>query len=277
MTKQRRKLAKIAQETLTIIIQGKYKDMNGEVHDIQDAIEWATDSSQLLGPETLVDLRGMLGDQPMPYDTQFQVVNESSFSAAYRLSERHGEDAEIMILNFASGTHPGGGFIRGAQAQEECLARGSALYPTLTVHKEMYDFNRTESRLYSDHMIFSPEVPTFRNDYDQLIAPRNFNYLTTPAVNKGSLDESLLDQADPVMQERMRKMLTLAVHKGQDQLVLGAWGCGVFGNNGADVAQWFHEFLTGEFDGAFHDVIFAILDTSDDKQFIGPFQEVFDA
>ena len=38
----------------------------------------------------------------------------------------------VAALNFASAKNPGGGFRKGAQAQEECLARCSALYSSLT-------------------------------------------------------------------------------------------------------------------------------------------------
>jgi len=86
-------------------------------------------------------------------------------------------------LNFASAKHPGGGFLTGAQAQEESLARASALYPCLEQQKGYYDANRRHhSLLYTDHLIVSPRVPVFRDDQGTLLeVPWEMTILTAPA------------------------------------------------------------------------------------------------
>jgi uncharacterized protein (TIGR02452 family) len=58
-------------------------------------------------------------------------------------------------------------------------------------------------------------------------------------------------------------------------LVLGAWGCGVFGNDPREIATLFHAALSGPYQGAFADVVFAITDWSPESGFIGPFERVF--
>ena len=61
--------------------------------------------------------------------------------------------------------------------------------------------------------------------------------------------------------ERMRSVLNAAVHEGVEVLVLGAFGCGAFCNDGSTVARLFSQVLkSGEFAGAFSHVIFAILE-----------------
>ena len=46
-----------------------------------------------------------------------------------------------LALNFANGIQPGGGFLRGARAQEEVLCRSSTLHQTL-VDDPMYETHR---------------------------------------------------------------------------------------------------------------------------------------
>ena len=69
---------------------------------------------------------------------------------------------------------------------------------------------------------------------------------------------------------RIRKILTVAQAHGHDSLVLGAWGCGAFGNDGHQVSAFFKQALEEDFKGAFKEVTFAIVDTSPEKKFIGP-------
>src|SRR3569833_1943090 len=60
----------------------------------------------------------------------------------------------------ASAKHPGGGFRTGAQAQEEDIARASALYSCLTAVPQFYTLHRSRpDTLYSDSVIYSPHVP----------------------------------------------------------------------------------------------------------------------
>ncbi|MEO0601399.1 MAG: TIGR02452 family protein, partial [Myxococcota bacterium] len=80
---------------------------------------------------------------------------------------------DLVLLNFASARNPGGGFINGARAQEEDIARASGLYPCLLQAPVYYDANReTRSLLYTDHLTYSPRVPFVRE--------RNRRLLETP-------------------------------------------------------------------------------------------------
>jgi hypothetical protein len=82
-------------------------------------------------------------------------------------------------------------------------------------------------------------------------------------------------QLPAVLRDRVAKILSVAQAHGHDSLILGAWGCGAFGNDGHQVAEFFHRSLTIDFAGAFKEVTFAIVDTSPEKKFIGPFAERF--
>src|SRR5262249_16056788 len=201
--------------------------------------------------------------------------------AARRLAE--GEPGgRVLALNFASARHPGGGFLKGSQAQEESLARASGLYACLAQFPAMYEANaRFPSCLYTDHMIYSPDVPVFRDDADALLdRPYPVSFVTAPAVNVPALrtnESARLAQVEPVMRSRMDKVLSLAVVHGHDLLVLGAWGCGVFANDPERVARWFRDHLTGDgiFARAFRRVVFAVLDRTGARSILGPFERHF--
>ena len=65
-----------------------------------------------------------------------------------------------------------------------------------------------------------------------------------------------------LMQEKMRTVLRVAAGNGHGQIVLGAFGCGAFGNPGEEVAgMWKGVLLEREFEGGlWDDVVFAVLD-----------------
>ena len=63
-------------------------------------------------------------------------------------------------LVFASARNPGGGFRTGARAQEEDVARASALVACQLTVPAFYDHHRSHPDLrYSDRVIHSPDVP----------------------------------------------------------------------------------------------------------------------
>src|SRR5262249_31356994 len=151
-----------------------------------------------------------------------------------RLVEAEGE-ARVVALNFASAKNPGGGFLSGAKAQEEDLARCSALYTSQITQRAYYDANRAHgSMLYTDHIIYSPDVPFFRDARLELLeAPFLLSIITAPAPNAGEASRHGRGEADKVrrtLEARAGKVLAVAAAHGHTCLVLGAWGCGVFRN-----------------------------------------------
>nr|WP_255373612.1 TIGR02452 family protein [Chitinophaga sp. CF118] len=209
-----------------------------------------------------------------------EVTDESTFAATRRLVVTEGIK-NVCCLNFASARNPGGGFLKGADSQEETLSRASGLYASLITKMEMYQINRDhDSCLYTDHMIYSPQVPVFRDDNDQLLDEHYcVSIITTPAVNAGAIkmnEPHRVDYIPTVMFNRIEKLLSLAIVQGQTTLVLGAWGCGVFRNDTKDVAAWFAQHLQSElFSKAFSRVVFAIYSPSEKKETLNIFRKQF--
>ncbi|WP_051620577.1 TIGR02452 family protein [Paenibacillus sp. UNC451MF] len=102
--------------------------------------------------------------------------------------------------------------------------------------------------------------------------------LTLPAVNYGQvlLKGEAHQRAERVMKDRMRLALAIFAHKEDKNLVLGAYGCGVFRNDPVKVAGWWRELLNDEgFGQLFSEIRFAVLDTSKDGKCIRAFENVF--
>ncbi|KAH0786251.1 TIGR02452 family protein [Histomonas meleagridis] len=242
----------IAQETLDVLKVGFYTSPNGQVQNIKDQIEYSIANSVLYDPE----YKSQLPQCPNRAGI-IQVTQESTFQACYRLIREENRD-NVVCLNFAAARNPGGGFLSGAQAQEEMLCRSSALYSTLTVHQEMYNYNRKQSLLYSDYMIYSPRVPVFREDNGKFLNdPYQVSIITSPAVNNCGVFELKNSKEDVhrVMLERCRKIILRAIDHDEHVIVLGAFGCGVFRNKASDVAEYFRFLLVDEGLGKYFDLI----------------------
>jgi uncharacterized protein (TIGR02452 family) len=202
--------------------------------------------------------------------TSVVVANQTTLAAAHALVV---EGHQPLALNFANGVEPGGGFLRGATAQEETLCRSSALYATL-FGDPMYDFHRdNDPAASSDWAILSPDVPVFRNDAGmELDTPWQLSFLTCAAPYAPAIDR--LDAAR-MLRQRIHRVLAIARAYRYQTLVLGAWGCGAFGNDPRRTAVDFREALENDFASVFSHVVFAITDWSDERRFLGPFRDVF--
>jgi uncharacterized protein (TIGR02452 family) len=211
-------------------------------------------------------------------DTVIQVTGESTLEAALRLTA----DGPVAALNFASARNPGGGFLNGAQAQEEALCRSSALYACVKEARAFYDHHRAHrDPFYTDRVIHSPGVPVFRDDRGRLLDdPYTVSFLTSAAPNASVVLRTAPERASELpgaLAVRAERVLETAAAHGHRRLVLGAWGCGVFGNDPAQVAGAFRDLLTGEgrFTGQFEQVVFGVLDRTRGTVVKAAFERVF--
>lgn len=266
----------IAQETLQLIERGNYRNNSGETVSIKKETAFAVENSRLFRLEDFPESFELV---KIADETRIEVTDETTLEAAKRVCKAD-ENANPFVLNFASAKNPGGGFLGGAQAQEESLARSSSLYACLAANFEMYQHNRNgNSCLYSDLMIYSPKVPVFRNDDGSLIAkPYLVSFLTSPAVNAGVVKQKEADKIDlieTVNRERARKFLWVANQNRHETLILGAWGCGVFQNEPAMIARIFADLLKGKFANCFERAIMAIYDKTPTQRVYKAFVEQF--
>ncbi len=247
---------------------GRYCAPSGVKIDIKNSVERAVKGT-LSYPPDAADTEVALGE----YNTAIEVRNETTLSAGKRLLNT---GYNPVVLNFASATSPGGGFLEGSRAQEEYLARSTCLYECLR-DNPMYEYHRAAyDPLYTNYVLYSPNVPVIRNDEGGLLEkPYTIGIITSPAVNARELPQSRHHEAGPAMWHRILKVLSVGVLNGHDAIVLGAWGCGAFGNDVHEIAGLFHKALSENFQGAYQKVLFAITDGSADRMFIGPFQTVF--
>ncbi|WP_086930895.1 TIGR02452 family protein [Agarilytica rhodophyticola] len=270
--------AQIAQETIRILEERSYKAANGKIVDLTDSIKGCVANSIHYTPESLLELVDTdvnKSSKDNALNTCIEVANETTFSGAKCLLEKTSN--KVICLNFASAKNPGGGFLGGSQAQEEALTRASALYASLTHYMSMYLDNRKfKSCLYQDHIIYSPAVPVFRDDNDKMLeSPWCTSIITAPAVNYGSLKQQEKSLAEKVMKQRINMVLAIAYEHGYTNIVLGAWGCGVFRNDPALIARYFQHALSKE--GIFHDhfenIRFSVLDSSNDQHTFNIFKD----
>ncbi|MDP2345645.1 MAG: TIGR02452 family protein [Deltaproteobacteria bacterium] len=273
-------LAGTAKETLVIVEAGHYVSVAGVPVDIRASIDAAVQGTRLFTPD---DVNGLVASRPLAQGqrtARIEVAAETTALAARRLG-LEGEK-RVLALNFASAKNPGGGFLGGARAQEEDLARCSALYSCQLTQRAYYDANRaTDSMLYTDHLIWSPGVPFFRDERLELLdQPFLTSIVTSPAPNAGEAlrrNVAAGPEIRATLERRAAHVLAVAAECGHRVLVLGAWGCGVFRNDPREVSEVFDTCLSSlAFAGAFDRVVFAIPARGASDRNLSAFRERFE-
>ena len=222
--------------------------------------------------------------------TTIRVLNADSIDAALELSVRHTErdgapknEKPILILNMANAYHSGGGWLGGALAQEEALCYRSSLSFTL------------KTRFYpipSDGGLYSPTVIVIRRsmasghgllDLDKpeqlpVVSVVSVAAVRGPVIASGhDGNERYKNMEDrTLMKQKMRIVLRIAAKNGHRRLVLGALGCGAFGNPREEVVECWKETLREhEFGGGWwEEIVFAVLDGGTSKG-LGNFETFF--
>ena len=172
----------------------------------------------------------------------------------------------VGILNFADALVPGGLVLYGEQTQEEAICRSSNLYESLLLGKDFYyNYNRSlNSQLYSDRLIYSRDVLIFRNNFTGELYenPQYVDVITCPSpstklFNKNEFDELLCNRIECIIKSAYANSL--------DIIVLGAWGCGAFGQSAKDMGVNFAKVLSKY--NVFDEVVFAFVSLNNDNNY----------
>ncbi|HBZ89182.1 MAG TPA: TIGR02452 family protein [Erysipelotrichaceae bacterium] len=264
-------LAKIAKETLKIVDQGYY-EIDHKVHSLKLSRD-EIDEVIVVKPELVREL----SEEAREYEGEgiIEVVGKDSFEAARSLKD------DTIVLNFANALNPGGGFLKGANAQEEALCRHSTLFFSIGNKKasEMYHYNFENLNGFdSEYMLVSPRVEVFRDAQGQLVEDSFVTSVISyaaPNLNgrAGHIPQRYLM---PIMKIKIRDLLNVCIHFNYRNVVLGAWGCGAFGHDGQEVAKLFYSILVEEeYRDHFDQVVFAIPTFASSRKNYEAFEEVF--
>lgn len=186
------------------------------------------------------------------------------------------DDHGILVLNLANPVHPGGGVRNGARAQEEDLCRKSSLLLSLESKeaRKYYDYNKSlNTYLGSDALMIAPYVEIIKDANGDLLDDTVVVSVLTcaaPMISHGKEGMSESEYEDMVY-NRIMGMLKCVAYLGYRHLVLGAWGCGAFGNDAHVISNLFYKALKEmnynklrEKD-LFRRIDFAVLDRTQDQ------------
>lgn len=266
-----------AEETVRIVGRGRYTPPDGtEVH-LSAAVRDCLAATRYYPAEEVAHLRR---GRPVPEPgrtTMIELSRETTLEGIRRVVG--GTAGSVGALNFASAKNPGGGFLNGSQAQEESLARSSALYASQNRAPAFYDRHRASpSCLYTDGVIVSPACPVFRDDDGRLLSRyHTVTFLTCAAPNAGAVAKNQprdVPKIPGALRDRADGLLAVAASVGLRVLVLGAWGCGVFRNDPEMVGGVFADFLLPgrPWHGHFDRVVFSVYEPSPGRPTVAAFR-----
>lgn len=256
----------IAKNTLDILKNKYYISLSGNRVDISESLDFAVKNTKLYSEDIAYQV------STPNVSCTLEITNETTAQAASRLLKAGKED--LVALNFASARNPGGGWLHGAKAQEEDLARCSGLYSCLRSKPMFYNTNiLCDDTYYTDEIIYSPQVPFFRNEHLLLLEePFNLSIISAPAPNVSAMKEPDEELLYNCIYNRSIKILQIAKENNHKNVILGAWGCGAFGNSPDMVAKIFTEALQKV--PAFEHVCFAVYDTREPPILYETFKQI---
>lgn len=237
-------LREIARDTVYKCTQGRFRDASVE-------------------PSTVFNSEDLQSIEMLPRyenDVKLEIVNEDTFVVCERLKEEKAGKS-VCALNMASSYQPGGGWEKGSMAQEEELFRRSNYFKTLRI--AFYPLKPTQ-------VVYSPVVSIIKDqEYDDLRKPIIVSMIAAAApkypdtqITPDRIVRYARQQDYDVMQATIDHIFRVAYLKSHDVLVLGALGCGCYGNPPRDVIDMFNKTLA-KYKKCFSRVVFAVYSKKD--------------
>lgn len=223
------------------------KEQYETVPALQEAVQHSIGHQYMVAQEEALD-------QPAAGESHTHYITSArrTFEAA---KEYVGK--KTTVLNFAN-NHSVGGAPFSAGAQEESLCRCSTLYPCLQAmygqfyKKHQDEYGRKEiNETGSDDLIYTPDVVVFKTDErtDPQI-PRMMEqgeWYKVDVITCAAPDLRHRTRKpkgyEEMIRRRIKKILDVAAKEKAEVLILGAWGCGAFGNDIAVVSKAFYSLL----------------------------------
>ena len=227
---------------------------------------------KLYTPEQVVQLleQDMSGSEP----SRIMLRNQDTLEAAFELHQRRKEtEKPVLILNFANPHRPGGGIRSKPGTQEEHLCVKTTLLCSLET-EEACPFYQTNldcgTQAQTDTILYSPNTVVIRNpDLSLREDPFPIAVMTVSAPIVSRMERSELADLENILRNRIYGIIRTAIEEGYTRLVLGAWGCGNFGNDPDLVAKLFHNVLMEHnkdggicFANCFEEITMAVFDNS---------------
>ncbi|KAM0510701.1 hypothetical protein ACHAPB_000386 [Verticillium nonalfalfae] len=181
-----------------------------------------------------------------PHALRLKLRSADTLKAARALVDADAS-VRVAVLNMASPLHPGGGFLNGASSQEESLCMRTTLLPSL---KDEY------YRLPELGAIYTPDVMVFRDADGGDVVLEKRNRWFVDCITAAMLRNPEVERDDEkgwgryvnvkdreLAVSKMRMVMRICQDKGVEKIVLGAWGCGAYGNPVGEVAAAWRKVL----------------------------------
>ncbi len=200
------------------------------------------------------------------------VVNMDTIQATIHFQLLYNKTFCMLVM--ANRYNCGGGYLTGAQAQEESICRRTNLPRAFQILEyPLPEFGGA----YCKGLFIIRDTP--ENEFKFLIQEHRCDAILVAAYNRPPIDgDMILGKYVEGTKRKIISMFEEILRQGVQNVVLGALGCGAFRNPPRHMAQLFKEVIIDyHYDKKFENIVFAIMDnhyTNNFKIFSDEFSKI---